>query len=347
MRIKACRRERLQYLRSFVGFRKVCSDWRGSRFAAALRSGIVRLVPAAAGLGCLVDGDDVVAVRTGTQITDLKVGDHACLTFGEAEERLDLTAAFVRDGLAGGLKVVWLSDAPTPQVLAALTRRGIAARRAAMAGQMVAASADSLLPGQAFAAEHAMAWLAWQVAASQGEGYPGLRIVMDMSWALAGAGTGQLPGFEESITAALAGTRVSVLCQYERERFDPVTLASVPAFHTRLVAAETHHHDAKLRIRRQYAPPGIWLAGQIDQSAADALAIGLAGAIRAGGDLTVNMTSLSFIDASCVRMILHAARSLPAPRRAELWCHPAVTASFVLLGATRIPQVSLVSAHDD
>ena len=214
----------------------------------------------------------MVAVRTDTQITDLRAGDHACLTFGEAEERLDLTAAFVRDGLAGGLKVVWLSDAPPPQALAALAHRGIAAGPAAVAGQMVAASADSLLPGQAFAAEHAMAW---QVAASQGEGYPGLRIAMDMSWALlAGAGTGQLPGIEESITAALAGTKVSVLCQYDRERFDPVTLASVPAFHTRLVAAATHHHDAMLRICRQYAPPGIRLAGQIDQSVADALAVG-------------------------------------------------------------------------
>ena len=289
----------------------------------------------------------MVAVRADTQITDLTAGDHACLTFGWAEDRLDLTAAFVRDGLAEGLKVVWLSDAPPPQVLAALARRGIAAGPAALAGQMVAASADSLLPGQAFAAEHAMAWLAGQMAASQDEGYPGLRIAMDMSWALlAGAGTEQLPGFEKSITAALAGTKVSVLCQYDPERFDPITLASVPAFHTRLVAAATHHHDAMLRICRQYAPPGIRLAGQIDQFAANALAIGLAEAIRAEGDITVNMTSLSFIDASCARMILCAARSLPAPRRVELWCHPAVTASFVLLGATGIPRVSLVTCHD-
>ena len=38
------------------------------------------------------------------QITDLTVNDHACLTFGEPEELLDLTAAFIRDGLIGGLK---------------------------------------------------------------------------------------------------------------------------------------------------------------------------------------------------------------------------------------------------
>ena len=54
-----------------------------------------------------------MAVGADTQITDLTVNDHACLTFGEPEELFDLTAAFVRDGLAGGLKVVWLSDAAT------------------------------------------------------------------------------------------------------------------------------------------------------------------------------------------------------------------------------------------
>jgi len=46
-----------------------------------------------------------------SQITDLAVNDHACLTFGEPEELFDLTAAFVRDGLSAGLKVVWLSEA--------------------------------------------------------------------------------------------------------------------------------------------------------------------------------------------------------------------------------------------
>ena len=50
------------------------------------------------------------------QITDLAVDDHACLTFGEPEDLFDLTAAFVRDGLAGGLKVVW--DVRRPALIA-------------------------------------------------------------------------------------------------------------------------------------------------------------------------------------------------------------------------------------
>ena len=70
-----------------------------------------------------------------------------------------------------------------------------------------------------------------------------------MSWALRPvAGVEQLPDFEEGVMAALAAQRCSVLCQYDRERFDPVTLATVAAFHNRSVAAETYYADALLRI---------------------------------------------------------------------------------------------------
>ena len=51
-----------------------------------------------------------MAADASAQITELTVDDHACLTYGEAEELFDLTAAFVRDGLDDGLKVMWLSD---------------------------------------------------------------------------------------------------------------------------------------------------------------------------------------------------------------------------------------------
>jgi hypothetical protein len=168
-----------------------------------------------------------VAGSADTQITDLAASDHACLTFGDPEEQFDLTAAFVRDGLAGGLKVMWLSDEAPGQTLAALARRGIATGPAAAAGQMIAdAWEGSVLSGHAFAADQAMDWLAGQITACQRQGFPGLRIAMDMGWALRPVtGIEQLPQFEESVAAALAGSAVAMLCQYDPERFDPVTLS--------------------------------------------------------------------------------------------------------------------------
>jgi anti-anti-sigma regulatory factor len=289
-----------------------------------------------------------VAVGSDTQITDLTVDDHACLTFGEPEELFDLTAAFVRDGLACGLKVVWVSDSAPQRATSELARRGIEVESALAAGQLAAADCEGrLLSGQEFDAGRAMDWLTTQMAACHREGFPGLRVAVDMSWALRPVtGVEQLPDFEEGVAAALAGRTVSVLCQYDREGFDPVTLATVSAFHTRSVAAATYYADAMLRICRQYAPPGIRLAGEIDYQHAEPLALALTEAIRFEGDITVNMTALAFIDGSCARMIVDAARGLAASRTVVLRCHPGIAPTFVLLGAGDIAGVSLVSVYD-
>ena len=290
----------------------------------------------------------MAAAGAGSQITDLAGDDHACLTFGEPEELFDLTAAFVRDGLAGGLKVVWVTEAGPGRAVAELARRGIAAGPALAAGQLAAAETEGrLVSGQSFSAGQAMAWLDGQMAACRQEGFPGLRVAVDMSWALRPVtGVEQLPDFEESVAAALVDTTVSVLCQYDRERFDPVTLATVTAFHTRSVAAATYHADAMLRICRQYAPPGIRLAGEIDYKHEEPLALALAEAIRIEGDVMLSMAGLMFIDGSCARMILDAARSLAATRGVVLQCRPEIAATFVLLGVGDIAGVSLVSVHD-
>ena len=289
-----------------------------------------------------------MAADASAQITELTVDDHACLTFGETEELLDLTAAFVRDGLAGGLKVMWLSDAGPGRAVAELARRGIAVEPAMAAGQMTAAGCQGrLLSGQAFSADAAVGWLTGQMASCRELGFPGLRIAVDMSWALRPvAGIEQLPAFEEGVAAALAGATASVLCQYDRDRFDPVTLASVAAFHTRSVAAATYYADAVLRICRQYAPPGIRIAGELDYHAEEPLALALAEAVRLEGDITVNMAALAFIDASCTRMIADAARTLAGSRTVVLRCLPEVAAGFARLGLTGLPGVKLVTAGE-
>ena len=289
-----------------------------------------------------------MTISADTQITDLTVNDHACLTFGEPEELLDLTAAFIRDGLAGGLKVVWLSETPPDRAAAELALRGIAVESALASGQMAAAACEGrLLAGQVFSAGQAISWLTQEMDNCRDQGFPGLRLALDMSWALRPvSGVEQLPQFEKKVAGALTGTAVSVLCQYDRERFDPVTLASVGAFHTRSVAAATYHASVMLRICRQYAPAGIRLAGELDYQAADALALALTEAIRLDGDVTVNMVPLAFIDVTCSRMILDAARGLPDPRRMILRCRPGLAARFALLGAGGIPGVSLVTIDD-
>ncbi len=293
-----------------------------------------------------------MTMDAGAQITDLRATDHACLTFGEDAELFDLTAAFVRDGLTGGMKVVWLTDSAPGRALSELARRGLRVGRAMAAGQMVTATCDGqLLSDQAFAADHATRWLGDQLDACAQAGFAGLRIAVDMSWALRPiAGVEQLISFEEGaatlLASASAAASASMLCHYDRERFDPVTLAAVAARHTCSVAAATYYADAVLRICRQYAPPGVRLAGEIDYRAEEPLAIALGDAIRIDGDIAIDMTDLAFIDASCMRMIVNAARSMTAPRRVVLRCPPGVARRLALIGAADVPTISLVTVRE-
>jgi anti-anti-sigma regulatory factor len=285
-----------------------------------------------------------VAAEADAQITELTSDDHACLTFGESEELFDLTAAFVRDGLAAGLKVVWLSDSGPAAAVAELARRGIPVQPALASGQMIAETCEGrLVSGQAFRAESAIAWLAGQLESGRTEGFPGLRVAVDMGWALRPlTGVEELPRFEEGIAAALDGSMASVLCQYDRERFDPVTLASVAGFHTRSVAAATYHADAVLRICRQYAPPGVRIAGEIDYQAQEPLALALAEVVRLDHDVTINLEALAFADARCLMMIADAARTVAVARTAVVRCPPEVAAGLARLGVADRPGVKLV-----
>ncbi len=55
----------------------------------------------------------------------LEPEDHACLTFSEPEERLDLLAAFVRKGFHLGERVLCFTDTPVQDDL---RQRGVPAR---------------------------------------------------------------------------------------------------------------------------------------------------------------------------------------------------------------------------
>jgi anti-anti-sigma regulatory factor len=289
-----------------------------------------------------------VPVSAHSQVTDLALHDHACLTFGEQEELLDLTAAFVRDGLASGSRVVVLSDAPQNGT-ATLGGRKLAAESAVEAGQiMLAASQDGLVGPSGFSAERAMEWMRGQLADSRRHGFAGIRVALDMSWALQPmTGIEELPTLEEEIAAAVSDAEMSVLCGYDRERFDPVTLALIAPMHSHAVTTATYHDDPVLRICRQYVPPGVRLAGELDFLAREALALALGEAIRIDGDITINMAHLTFIDAASMRMILEAAASLGPSRTVVLHCRPSVEARFAQLGADLLPHVSLVGVDDN
>src|SRR5581483_4235803 len=69
------------------------------------------------------------------------------------------------------------------------------------------------------------------------EGYPVLRMTADMCWANRPVtGADQLLAFESAIESLFADGRLAAICQYDRDRFDAVTLAFAASAHPIAVA---------------------------------------------------------------------------------------------------------------
>jgi anti-anti-sigma factor len=249
-----------------------------------------------------------------TPVDRLKPGDHACLTFSDPAERQDILAAFVADGLDRGEKVISYTEN------------------------------EQLWDGTAGPDARTMVQrLAEELATAEREGHPGLRITSDTCWAARPqANAEQLLMFESEVGTLFAGGKLTAICEYDRESFDPVTLAYAARVHPRTVAATVYHEDPVLRICRQHVPPGVRVAGELDYSRAEALNDALAEAVRLDQHVHLNLNHLRFIDAGAAAVILRTAADLPASRSMVAVCGEPVARTLRLAGAADVRNLRLL-----
>ncbi len=268
-------------------------------------------------------------------------GDHACLTFTDSEERLDLLAAFVRDGLRSGHKVVCWTDSLTPDDLAhQLAARSVRPGAALKRGQLRIDTTSGERLGSPVTAAGMIDVLTAEVKATEREGHRGLRVTADMGWATRpSVAADELITFEQAVAELFTDTRLCLVCQYDRDRFDAVTLAFAAKTHPKTVAAQVYYEDAILRICRQYSPPGVRVAGQLDYRHRDELDQALGESLRLDRHMHVNLAQLEYIDGACAGAIVATAARLPASRRMTVTCRRAVLTVLFLVGASDVPQL--------
>jgi hypothetical protein len=283
-----------------------------------------------------------------TAVDKVGAGDHACLTFSDAEERLDLLAGFVRDGLRTGQKVVCWTDSVDPQALASeITARSVRPGAALRRGQLHIAAAGHSLLGSRAGASGMVQVLAGELERAGREGYPGLRVTADMCWATRPlAVADDLLGFETKVAELFADGRLCLICQYDRDRFDAVTLAFAAKTHPKTVTAQIYHEHPLLRICRQYSPPGVRIAGELDYRHRDILEQALAESRRLDRHMHLNLTGLSFIDAACAAVIVATAVTLPPSRRMTVTCRRLVGTMLALVRTVDVPQLRVRRARE-
>jgi anti-anti-sigma factor len=275
-------------------------------------------------------------------------GDHACLTFTDAEERLDILAAFISGGIEQGDKIICYTESVGVDEFGdELRTREVATAEPTRDGRLVVVPSErAWAAGGTPDATEMIGHLTAEVEQAAREGYPGLRITADTCWATRPqAGAEQLLVFESEVGKLFAAGRLTAICQYDRQAFDPVTLAFAARVHPRTVAAAVYHEDPVLRICRQHVPPGVRVAGELDYTRAEALRRALAEAVRLDRDIHLNLNHLRFLDAGAASVILQAAAGLPDPRRMFVVCQEAIDRTLSIAGAADVPALRMLVRH--
>jgi signal transduction histidine kinase len=182
--------------------------------------------------------DTIEAGSDGPRLLDVLVQigphDHICLIYDSQEEQLAMPVPSIRMGLDRGEKCIFIAPEKTiSDVNEALHAIGIDVDEAVTSGRLVVASQeDTYLLNGHFEPDKMIRFLADALEPAIASGFSGLRVVGEMTWALAGdLGTGPLIEYEAELNYFVRDHPVAVTCQYDRKRFSPEVILNVIRTH--------------------------------------------------------------------------------------------------------------------
>ena len=172
------------------------------------------------------------------RLTDWRLGDHLCFFYETEEEHLTVLTSFLRHGLEHGEKVIYLLEHHVPEtILKYLENEGFYPEPYLAQGQLFFRSAREIFLRQGrFEPEPLLSLWQQEVEKALAEGFRGLRVTGEMTWALQPvAGVDRLIEYESRLNDVPGAENFLALCQYDRRRFDSLLLMEVLAAHERIV----------------------------------------------------------------------------------------------------------------
>jgi anti-anti-sigma factor len=272
-------------------------------------------------------------------LDQVTLGDHVCWAVDDDAIRMEAIAGFVRAGLRAHHKVLYCGDDPGG-VLAGLERHGIGTGAATACGQLSAHTAESsYLAGGLFDPVATLGLWQAQIAAARAEGYPGIRVLGDMTWATRGMpGASQLSWYEAQVNTLVVDGYAAGVCAYDRRRFDPLEMRRLAWAHPGTAGPETAFDpEASLRISRTRNPLGLRLTGEVDLSNRTALSAMIEHLFDGGPpEVTVDVSGLTFADTAAARILVNAAEGGPGRLRLA-GCSPALLRLLEFHHAAEVP----------
>ena len=166
---------------------------------------------------------------------------HHCHVYRDVADRAHRLTLFLSDGLRAGeqCRVIAYTHAPD-RAVGALAGAGFDI------GQVLYNEALDVIPAAStpllslpFDANAAVEWFRSLAQSARAEGFSGLRVAIEMRWALSSSvGEAGLAAFERGLNALVLGEPVRFLCQYDAGVFPPGWLQRAARVHQPLSAAE-------------------------------------------------------------------------------------------------------------
>lgn len=165
-------------------------------------------------------------------------GTHICYIYKDEDERKEVIAKFVESGLLGGELVGYFVDAISPEEMREhLASLGISLAPGAKQEQLAIIDAAKTYCGDGCFEPAAMLEKVGELyRRSQTEGYSGARATGEMAWALRGIpGSEKLIEYESRLNLLVEHHPITLICQYDANRFDGATIYDVLNVHPMMI----------------------------------------------------------------------------------------------------------------
>lgn len=216
------------------------------------------------------------------EINRITPGSHLCLVYESTEEQLAAVVPYVKSGLARGERCVYIADdRAVEEIELALAQAGVDLARERRRGALIILTKrDAYLRSGAFDPEAMIALLREMIERSLEDGFAGLCITGEMTWALGPeAGNERLIEYESLLNGFLPGTRARAVCQYNRRLFPPAITRDVLRTHPvavvgGLVCPNVFYEPPDMLLgRRSIAEEVTWRIEQLKAARATARAL--------------------------------------------------------------------------
>lgn len=259
-----------------------------------------------------------------TVVEDAIRPSHACAVPVSDEQLWEMTARYLADGLAAGEHVIYFEDGTLDPVLERLADDRVDVEDPLRQGQLAIVPGNvtrTLLRGPASGVLDAMDEA---IGGALEQGYPAVRLTGQAHSGLELCGIGTMLEYEAGIDELLSGRPARVMCFYDRGRFPEDAIDALRSLHYCEIVAPAVYDDSLLRITMP--GPGIArVAGEVDHSNRPRIKRVLESALdqalrshSAGADITLDLSSLRFVDVAGAVSLVHAAEEFPSTHRLVL-----------------------------